>query len=280
MSMRARLSVAAAGLMLLGSAVFGQTSVPAFEVVSIKPLSGTPVLAQGPAPPDRFVRANTTVVDLIRYAHGYQDFQIEGGPEWVRSSRYEVSAKAESAQTAEQMQRMVQRLLADRFGLRTHTETRELSTYALVTARKDGRLGDRLRASSLDCAAMIDAGKVVMPKPGGPPSQCFWFIATMNGLNRMRVDGIRMSRFITLLEPMAQRKIADKTGLSGTYDLDLEFLPDRGLPIGPPPPGTTPATDTPALLTALQDQLGLKLESARGPVEILVIDSAEPPTPN
>jgi uncharacterized protein (TIGR03435 family) len=96
----------------------------------------------------------------------------------------------------------------------------------------------------------------------------------------MRVDGIRLSRFLTLLEPMAQRKITDKTGLDGTYDIDLEYLPDRGPQFGPPPGTPAPVIETPALLTALQDQLGLKLESTRGPVEIVVIDSAEVPAPN
>jgi uncharacterized protein (TIGR03435 family) len=283
MSIRVWSCAAGASLVLLGSSVFGQTSAPAFEVVSINPrAAGDAMLppAQAP-PPNRFVRANATLVDLVRYAFGLQEFQVDGGPAWVRSNRYEVTATASSPPPTDQMRLLVQRMLHDRFALKTHTETRELNTYALMTARRDRRLGERMRPSSIDCASIIDAGKVVMPTAGGPPPQCFWFIAGMNGVNRMRVDGIRMSRFLTLLEPMAQRKITDKTGLDGPYDIDLEYLPDRGPTFGPPPPGTSPpATETPALLTALQDQLGLKLESERGPVEIVVIDSAEPPPPN
>jgi uncharacterized protein (TIGR03435 family) len=280
MSIRALCYVVGTGLVLVGPLVPAQTSLPAFEVVSIKPLTGDVVPRQAQAPPDRFVRSNANVVELVQYAYGMQEFQVTGGPDWVRSSRYEVSAIAEGPQTNEQMQRMVRTLLADRFGLRTHSETREQNIYALVTARRDGRLGDRMRPSSIDCAAIIDAGKVVMPKPGGPPAQCFWFVAMMNGANRMRVDGIRLPRFATFLEAATLRKVVDKTGLTGTYDIDLEFLPDRGFVPAPPPPGVTQTAETPALLTALQDQLGLKLESERGPVEIIVIDSATPPTPN
>jgi uncharacterized protein (TIGR03435 family) len=220
------------------------------------------------------------VVQLVQYAYGVQEFQVTGGPDWVRSSRYDVSTKAESATTTERMMQMVKRMLAERFGLQTHVETRDQNIYALVLARRDGRLGDRMRLSSIDCAPIIEAGKVVMPKPGGPPSQCFWFVAGMNGVNRMRVDGIRMRGFASLLEMATLRKVVDKTGLADTYDIDLEFLPDRGFIPAPPPPGTTQTSETPALLTALQDQLGLRLESARGPVEVIVIDSAQPPTPN
>jgi uncharacterized protein (TIGR03435 family) len=226
------------------------------------------------------VRSNTTVVQLVQYAYGMQEFQVIGGPDWVRSNRYEVSAKAESATTADRMAQMVKRMLADRFGLQTHTEMREQNTYAIVTARQDRRLGERMRPSAIDCAPIIDAGKVVPPKPGGPPAQCFWFVAMMNGANRMRVDGIRMPRFATFLEAATLRKVVDKTGLTETYDIDLEFLPDRGFVPAPPPPGVTQTAETPSLLTALQDQLGLKLESGRGPVEVIIIDGAQLPTPN
>ena len=219
-------------------------------------------------------------MQLVQYAYGMQEFQVIGGPDWVRSNRYEVSAKAESATTNERMMQMVKRTLAERFGLQTHTETREQNTYALVTARQDRRLGERMRPSSIDCAPIIDAGKVVPPKPGGPPAQCFWFVAMMNGANRMRVDGIRLPRFATFLEAATLRKVVDKTGLTETYDIDLEFLPDRGFVPAPPPPGVTQTSETPSLLTALQDQLGLKLESGRGPVDVIVIDSAQLPTPN
>jgi uncharacterized protein (TIGR03435 family) len=114
----------------------------------------------------------------------------------------------------------------------------------------------------------------------GPPAQCFWFVAMMNGANRMRVDGIRMPRFATFLEAATLRKVIDKTGFTETYDIDLEFLPDRGFVPAPPPPGVTQTAETPSLLTALQDQLGLKLESGRGPVEVIIIDGAQLPTPN
>ena len=282
MSMRTCFCAVVAAAAMLVSPAFGQTpsSLPSFDVISIKPVTGDAARQPAQSPPDRFVRSNATVVQLVQYAYGLQEFQVIGGPEWVRSSRYEVSAIAGTAVTAEAMRLMVRRMLADRFGLQVHTEMREQSIYALVPARRDRRLGDRMRPSSIDCAPIIDAGKVVMPTPGGPPAQCFWFVAMMNGASRMRVDGIRMPRFATFLEAATLRKVVDKTGLAATYDIDLEFLPDRGFVPAPPPAGVTQTSETSSLLTALQDQLGLKLESERGPVDVIIIDKAETPTPN
>jgi uncharacterized protein (TIGR03435 family) len=178
------------------------------------------------------------------------------------------------------MRLMVRRLLVERFGLRVRTETRQMGTYALVLAARDGRLGDRMKPSTVDCQALIDAGKVVMPRPGGPRPLCAWRIGLMNGLSTMWVDGIRMARFATLLEPMAMRSITDKTGLTGTYDIDLQFLADRGLPIVPVAGTPAVSNEVPPLFTALQDQLGLKLESSRGAVTVVIVEQVQMPTPN
>ena len=212
-----------------------------------------------------------------------QEFQILGGPSWLRSSRFDVSAKAEGPTPQDRMRLMVSRLLAERFGLKAHAETRELSTYALVIARADGRLGEHMRPSAIDCQAIIAAGKVRPSTAGGLPPQCLWRIGITASSAQMRVDGVQLARFATLLGPMARRTVVDKTGLTGTYDIDLEFEPDQaGLPVVPVTPGAPapPARDGLSLFTALQEQLGLKLESERGPVNVLVIDSAELPTPN
>jgi uncharacterized protein (TIGR03435 family) len=280
MSIRIRAFLSLIGLALLARApIHAQPSpeLPSFEVVSIKPRSGAIPPGFPPQAPDRFARPDTTVSQLIAYAYEVREFQIDGGPGWLRSNHYEVSAKAERAGSADNMRLMVKRLLEERFGLKAHTETRELTTYALVTARRDQKPGEKMRPSSIDCQPIIDAGGV-KPVGGGVPAQCAWFIAMMNGLARMKVDGIRMARFAELLEPMAMRTVMDKTGLSGTYDIDLEFLPDRGLP--PVPAGGAPTQEAPSLFTALQDQLGLKLESERGRVKVIVIDGAEVPTAN
>ena len=274
--------LAALVLALVASRVEGQApaDLPSFEVISIKPRIGDTPVGGIPNAPDRFVRPNVSVSQLIEFAYEVRDFQVIGGPAWVRSDRFDVSAKAETAVPQAQTRLMVRRLLADRFGLQVHTETREMSTYELVTARRDGRLGEKMRPTDRDCEPIINAGNP-RPRQGDEPPPCAWFVALMNGFARLRLTGIRVSRFAGILEPMAGRKIVDRTNLTGLYDIELDFLPEFSL-LGLPVPNATALqqTDVPPLVTAIQDQLGLKLESERGPVEVIVIDSAQPPTPN
>ena len=273
---------AALVLALVASRTEGQTlgDLPRFEVISIKPRTGDTPSGNIPNAPDRFVRPNVTVAQLIEFAFDVRAFQIIGGPGWLRSDRYEVAAKAETAAPQAQMRLMVQRLLAERFGLEVRRETREMDTYALVTARRDGQLGEKMRSSARDCGPIIDAGNP-RPRQGDEPPPCAWFVALMNGFARLRLTGIRAPRFAAVLEPMATRKIVDRTNLTGTYDIELDFLPDPGL-LGLSIPNATALqqSDIPPLTTAIQDQLGLKLESERAPVDVIVIDSARPPTAN
>jgi uncharacterized protein (TIGR03435 family) len=258
----------------------GPADLPAFEVVSIKPRSGDTPVGGVRSAPDRFVRPNVTVAQLIEYAYEVRDFQVLGGPGWLRSDRFAVSAKAETTVPQAQQRLMLRRLLAERFGLQVHIETREMPTYGLVTERRDGRLGDKMVPTDRDCAPIIDAGNP-RPRPGDGPPPCAWFVALMNGFARLRLTGIRVSRFAGILEPMAGRKIVDRTDLTGTYDIELDFLPEPGV-LGLPVPNATALqqSDIPPLVTAVRDRLGLKLESERGPVDVIVIDSAQMPTPD
>jgi uncharacterized protein (TIGR03435 family) len=269
-------------LLLTASRAEGQgaADLPAFEVVSIKPRSADTPVGGIPSSPDRFVRPNVTVAQLIEYAYEVRDFQIIGGPGWMRSDRFEVSAKAETAVPQGQQRLMVRRLLAERFGLQVHTETREMSTYGLVTARRDGRLGDKMVPTDRDCEPIINAGNP-RPRQGEGPPPCAWFVALMNGFARLRLTGIRVARFAGILEPMAGRKIVDRTNLTGTYDIELDFLPEAGL-LGLPIPNATALqqSDIPPLVTAVQDRLGLKLESERAPVDVILVDGVQPPTPD
>jgi uncharacterized protein (TIGR03435 family) len=254
--------------------------LPAFEVISIKPRTPDAPPGNIPNAPDRFVRPNVTVSGLIEYAYELRAFQVIGGPGWLRSDRYEVSAKAETAVPQSEMRLMVQRLLAERFGLQVHRETREMDTYALVTARRDGQLGEKMKSSERDCAPIIDAGNV-RPRPGDGPPPCAWFVALINGFARLRLTGIRMARFAGVLEPMTARKIVDRTNLTGTYDIEMDFLPDPGLlGLSIPNSNALQQSDIPPLTTAIQDQLGLKLESGRAPVDVVLIDNVRPPTAN
>jgi uncharacterized protein (TIGR03435 family) len=279
--MMARL-FAALVLGLLASRAEGQTSgeLPAFEVVSIKPRAPDTPSGNIPNAPDRFVRPNVSVSQLMEYAFEVRPFQIIGGPGSMRSDRYEVAATAETAVPQAQMRLMVQRLLAERFGLEVHRETREMDTYGLVTARRDGQLGEKMRSAERDCGPIIDAGNP-RPRQGGDPPPCAWFVALMNGFARLRLTGIRVPRFAAVLETMATRKIVDRTNLTGTYDIEMDFLPDAGL-LGLNIPNATALqqSDSPPLTTAIQDQLGLKLESERAAVDVILIDSVRHPTAN
>jgi uncharacterized protein (TIGR03435 family) len=286
---RGRLALAVAAIIVIVAATSlrlnaqASSSIEAFEVASIKPRTGEPA---GPAPtsPDRFIRPDATLAELIRYAYNLQEFQIDGGPGWLASSRFDVNAKAAAAPTSiDGMRALVRRLLQDRFALKAHLESRELSLYEMVVARGDRRLGERLRPSTLDCEALLSAGTATaddrtrcdlrfrpkMTTDGDRPS-----IYSMT----LMLQGTTLARLATLLQNPARRIVVDKTGLSGTFDLELEFTPQgerpRGLPPGPPPP----PSDGPPLLTAIQEQLGLKLESVRGPVSVLIIENAELPT--
>jgi uncharacterized protein (TIGR03435 family) len=216
------------------------------------------------------------------YAYEVSEFQIIGGPNWVRERRFDVEAKAEMQPTTTQMRLMMRRLLAERFALKTHLETRDLPRYALVTSASDRRLGPRLRPSKIDCPSIVAArGPDYRPtgphRPGDPPI-CAITGRASGGSLTMMMEGQPMSEIAKLLQPRAGRVVVDKTGLTGTYDIELESeIPNLpGVPdgtFGQPREGLS-------LFTALPEQLGLKLESERGPVEVLVIDSVELPTPN
>jgi uncharacterized protein (TIGR03435 family) len=257
------------------------SAVPSFEVASIKPRVGEAVFG-APSSPDRFTYPDATLLDLIRWAHDLQGFQVEGGPEWVRADRFDVSAKAASPQPQTMMRQMLERLLRERFNLQSHVETRQLPLYHLRTARADARLGERMRPSSIDCAALIEASAVGSRTAGSSPPPCLWRVGITATIATMMLDGVSMPRFASLLQPMLQRVVVDETGLHGTYEIRLEFDADQ-LNVPFPLPADTPAPasrDGLSLFTALQDQLGLKVESARGPVNVLVIDSVDRPTPD
>jgi uncharacterized protein (TIGR03435 family) len=261
----------------------------AFEVTSIKPRTGVRA-ASGASTPDRFVRTDVTLRDLIRVAFNVQEFQIEGGPGWVASSRFDVNARASTAPSGpDGMRALVRRLLDDRFKLRARVESREMAIYELIVAR-DGRPGEKLRRSAIDCEAIVTSGAATAEdlarcdlrfRPrmtqvsGGPPS-----IHSMT----LMLQGVRLARLATLLQNEVERIVIDRTGLDGTFDVELEFAPQGRRPPGlPGPPSAAaggPPSDGPPLGTGLQEQLGLKLESGRGPVAVVVIESAELPTPD
>jgi uncharacterized protein (TIGR03435 family) len=262
--------------------VAAQDALPAFEVASIKPRAGEPG-GNSSSSPDRFNDSDATLAALIRYAFDVEDFQVIGGPDWVRSRRFDVSAKAPGERSENEIRLMLRRLLAERFKLATHDETRRLPMYALVKSREDGRLGDGLRPSNVDCLSILWRGGGVPPRAAGEPlPTCLWRVGITPTVATMLVDGAPIPQFAKLLQRLVNRVVVDRTGLSGFFDIRLEFsaeqLPMR-IPL-PPDAAAPPSRDGLSLFTALQEQLGLELDAQDGPVPVIVIDRAELPTPD
>ena len=292
----------------------GQTASPEqaparFEVTSVKRNTSGQGFITFDFQPGRLSLINVPVRQLIVRAYQVQPFQVAGGPSWIASDRFDVIAKAPEAVTPAQTNVMLQALLADRFKLVVHKEERSGDIFRLVKARADGRLGDALKPAAVDCASRrggppglggplpAAGGRAVgpgpgpanvavpgpggTPGPGGGPGGCLMMI----GPGRLEMAGQPLATLANSLAQQLGRPVRDETGLAGAYDLTLTFLPDsagRGMPIGPPPPGAPelPPIDpnAPSLTTALVEQLGLKLEATRGPMDMIVIDRIEQPT--
>jgi uncharacterized protein (TIGR03435 family) len=248
-----------------------------FEVASVKRAASEPPLPGGPTSPDRFYRTNITLRNLINYAYDLRLFRILGGPEWTGSDRWDVSAKAERAPSLAEMRTMVQRLLAERFGLKAHLETRDLPTYDLVLARDDGRLGPNMKPAAVDCEPFRSGQRAMREAPLDDAKRfprCGTSFSIGGGVRTARYNGTPMSRLAVFLQTDANRVVIDKTGVSGSFDIELTFEDEESLKYFP----GAKQREAPSLFTALQEQLGLKLESSRGPVEVLVIDSVDRPT--
>ena len=281
---------------------------PAFEVVSVKPSAPNASSPLGmipmvlPAGNGRFTATNVPLRLLVRMAYGLQDFQIEGGPSWQLSQRFDIVAKAADgfASGQQAMMPMVKTLLADRFKLKAHTETRDMPVSALVIAREDSKLGPHLKPSTSDCSnAAAEQQKLadalakggpgalagMLPKPGENRPCSMMPMLGADGFG-MRADGQPLLVLVSLLTQATGRLVKDKTGLTGLYDWEIKFDPQvlmqvaSQIGVNLPPGVSPPPSDSPSLLTALREDLGLKLDSERGPVEVLVIDSAELPEAN
>jgi len=255
----------------------------AFEVASVRPnKSGDGRVMVGVQPGGRFNASNVPLRLLLRQAFNVQDFQIVGGPDWITSDRFDVVAKAPDGVefTADVMRPMLRTLLVERFKLAFHNETRDMPVYALMKARTDGKLGAGLMPASIDCAALggrRGSGPPPAPPQPGQKMDC----GMMIGPGRLNAGGMPMSNLATALAPQVGRIVLDKTELMGNYDFELSYAPEAIGSVGGPPllnGGPLPVDpNAPNLFTALQEQLGLKLDSQRGPVDVVVIDRIEQP---
>jgi uncharacterized protein (TIGR03435 family) len=247
-----------------------------FEVASIRRnLSRTQLGSglAGPQPGGRFIAREATLQRLVGDAYDVEE--VEGGPAWVRSDRFDVNARG-AGQSQDDIRRMLRALLADRFKLVVHRESREMPVYTLTTARADRRLGPRLQPSDPKCA---EEARNFFPGALGFPPPCGDFRL---GAGALSARGVTLGNLAKLLAGRAGRPGIDRTGLEGVYDLTLEWSSDLGL--RPAPPDAAGAADLRpdglSLFTALEEQLGLRLEPGRGPVDVIVIDRADPPTPD
>jgi bla regulator protein blaR1 len=257
-----------------------------FEVASVKPnTSGDGPTRIALQPGGRITAENMSLRNLVRFAFQVQDFQLVGGPDWLEKERFDILAKAEHdivpsrPGTTGPGQLMLRSLLADRFKLTIHQEKRELPVYALVLARSDGRLGSQLRQSTTDCVAIMAAERGRgFPAPTRDV-QCGMRVSPGNVVG----GGFPLSQLVTTLSQFVRRTVVDRTGLKGDFDIDLKWTPDQ-MPAGPPPPGAPPLPpidpNGPSIFTALQEQLGLKLESSKEAVDVFVIDHIEAPAPD
>jgi uncharacterized protein (TIGR03435 family) len=272
--------------------VFAQTSSAAFEVASIKPSDPNTLGVTFRNAPGSLNISGATVNMLIQQAYDVRDFQISGGPGWINSGRYDIVAKiergtntppdpgniADQRKSMEQQRERLRALLADRFQLKIRRETKELQAYVLTPAKG----GLKLKESRLDEPAPALSGDKGPERPRGP------FIRV--GRGQIIGQFISLDFLVQVLAQQVGRPVIDNTGLKGSYDFTLEWTPDPGQGLGPGfgGPGEPPRPDNPAptepsgtsVFVAIQEQLGLKLESQKTPVEIIVIESVEKPSEN
>jgi bla regulator protein BlaR1 len=293
--------LAAAGVTALaGPIVFGLVNAPpsraqspaaestprfTFDVASIKPFHGEGNLFRIRAERGMFAAESVTPKFLVQFAYRVNDTQIVGAPGWTNSEHYAIEAKTDDSspdgprklgddEDARRLRLMIQSLLADRFKLTVHRETRELPIYVLTVAKS----GSKLRASAPAAEENIPLGP---PRPDGPQANHTF---RMNGRGELSVLAENLDRFAELLSHQLGRPVENRTGLTGNFDFTLKWTPDEGrgqAPGGQPPESAPPVeANSPSLVTALQEQLGLKLESQKGPVETIVIDHVERPSEN
>jgi uncharacterized protein (TIGR03435 family) len=284
------LSLSIAALVLATAHLIAQAP-QVFDVVSIKPRIaalplrvGIPTAAQVVAgePPDRFDRRDTSLLSLITEAYERFPFEIVGGPDWMRSKSWEVSAKVSAPVSRAEMRELVRRMIEDRFALKSHVETRERPVFRLMMARSDGRLGPKIKEAAMDCRPFLTGARPMAESPKDPAGfpSCSQGVrrepadlSIANGVVTPRLNGQPLSALVRRLEGMLRRRVIDDTGLKSLYDIELSYPENAVIQV----PGTD---DPPSLFTIIQEQLGMRLVGARGPADVLVVDSAQEPTAN
>jgi uncharacterized protein (TIGR03435 family) len=233
--------------------------------------------------PGRLV-ADATLQILMQYAYGVQPFQVVGGPSWLTTARYEVDARARATADRDQLLLMLQSLLEERFHLKTHREMKEAPVFTLVSSRGGFKLPAPREGgcvdSIVDAAVEWSGGRVAAPGELPPAkARCGSAIVAL-GPGGAQVRGqIAMPELVRMLSLLLDRSVLDQTEFRATFDVHLDFVPDATTPAMPPPPPGSGISGA-SIAEALQQQLGLRLEPARGPVEVIVVDGADRPAAN
>lgn len=269
-----RIAATALALAIAGVPALLSQQRPAFEVATVKLNSSGDASfyfrMAGVTPSI----TNQTLRNIIKWGYNVQDFQLTGGPAWTGTDRWDVEAKTTAGASIDQRRLMVQSLLEDRFKLAVHREVKELPIFNL-TVVKGGLKIQPIKAG--DCIAH-DPGKPSQP----PPGKTFMDMCNTAGFGRgsLIASSATMTELAQMLSNAVGRTVVDKTGISGQFRINMKFAAEGTSTAqdgGPPPPADV---DAPSIYTALQEQLGLRLDSSKGPVEVLVIDRAEKPSEN
>jgi uncharacterized protein (TIGR03435 family) len=249
-------------LLALGSVCAARLSAQHFDVASVRPnKSGLPRYGFSPQG-NRFTATNVNLLALIEWAYEMEDFRISGGPAWMKSDRFDIAAESEGTPSLAQLRLMLQPLLADRFHLQVHRQTKVLPVYELSVAK----VGSKLKEGRC----------IGTPSPANP-------CGGTSGSTRGTLIGraVSLQTVAKDLSGVLSRVVLDKTMLRGEYDFDLTWIPDETFARGPGDPDVPTADPNgPSIFTALQEQLGLTLKPAKGLVDVLVIDRAELPDEN
>jgi uncharacterized protein (TIGR03435 family) len=234
--------------------ISAQEPGPRFEVASVKPNVGRDLSIPFRTPPlDGVTLTNNPLDSIIRYAYSVQPFRLEGVPEWTRNERYDIAAKAAGTISDTDRRLMMRALLVERFRLKAHFEMRDKTIYVMTLSRADKQLGPGLK-----------------PRPECEKSPCDRFGGGKE--DSVFVKATTLTDFANgMLSALRGELVRDETGVPGTFDIEMSWRPETS---------TDPNDGRPAFVTAMREQLGLKLEPQRRPVEVLVVESIDRPTPD
>lgn len=255
-----RLSLLLGGLVVTAALpLAAQSGAPRFEVVSVTPNTGSDLsIPFGPTPPEGITMINRPLESIVRYAYNVDDKRMSGLPAWAFDERFDINAKASRPISNDERRQMVQTLLVERFQLKARREPREQQVYVVTRLRPDGSVGPGLRPRP-DCGT----GPVECERGGS---------AFPNG-GKAAIRGVTISQLAEgMLSTLVQAVVRDESNIAGVFDVELTWRPATV---------SADANDPrPALFTAIEEQLGLKLNATRRPVDVLVIESVQRPTPD